>query len=270
MTYRELRLWLREELRDRENSENEIRWLIEAFSGNSMTEIDNEAEVPRLIFYKKAVERLKRREPFQYVVGSQDFYHCVIMVNSSVLVPRPETELLVDEAVKWGRGKTLTALDLCTGSGCIAIALAKHLNGAFAGIDISEQALKVAEKNNALNGTAVVFSYSDLFYHIPKELTFDLITANPPYLTQKEMQEIPLEVTHEPFIALDGGPNGIYAIERILREIDSRLKPQGLFLMEIGEKQGNTVMSLAEKYQLKDATVLKDLNGKDRIFRWEK
>ena len=270
MTYKELRLWLRESLQDRENCDNEIRWLIEAFSGKSITEIDNEAEVPRLIYYKKAVERLKHHEPFQYVVGSQDFYHCVIMVNSAVLVPRPETELLVDTAVKWGQGKTLRALDLCTGSGCIAIALAKHLSGVFAGTDISEKALAVAEKNNALNGTAVAFSYSDLFFHIPKELTFDLITANPPYLTQKEMREIPLEVTHEPFIALDGGPNGIYAIERIMREIAPRLNPQGLFLMEIGERQGKTVMALADKYQLKNAEMIKDFNGKDRIFRWEK
>ncbi len=266
VTYRELWVWLRQELSERENLDNEIRWLIEAFSGKSYLDIDPESEVSPLAFYKKAVERLKRHEPFQYVVGSQDFYGSVFMVNSHVLVPRPETELLVDIAVKWGKGRELHALDLCTGSGCIAVSLAKHLKGQFLAIDISEEALKVAEKNNEINGTSVNFRYSDLFFHIPKEQTFDLITANPPYLTQKEMREIPLEVTHEPFIALDGGPNGLFAIERMMKEVDSRLNENGLFLMEIGEGQGAVVMELAEKYHLSGSKIIKDYNAKDRIF----
>lgn len=270
VTFRELTIWLRQELADRENLDNEIRWMIEAFTGQDYLSIDFDSEVPRLVFYKKAVERLKRREPFQYVVGSQDFYGSVFIVNNNVLVPRPETELLVDMAVKWGKNKDIRALDLCTGSGCIAISLAKNLKGTFAGIDISEKALEVAEKNNKLNGTDVTFSYSDLFYHIPKELTFDLITANPPYLTQKEMQQIPLEVTHEPYIALDGGPTGIFAIERIMKEVDARLNKGGLFLMEIGENQGQTCLDLADKYHLEGVTILKDYNDKDRIVRWEK
>lgn len=270
VTYRELCIWLRQELSDRENLDQELRWLIEAFSGKAYLDIDPESEVPRLVYYKKAVERLKHHEPFQYVVGSQDFYGSVFIVNSHVLVPRPETELLVDIAVKWGKERELSVLDLCTGSGCIAISLAKHLKGHFLAIDISENALKVAEKNNELNGTSVDFRYSDLFFHIPKEQTFDLITANPPYLTQKEMQEIPLEVTHEPFIALDGGPNGLFAIERIMKEIDARLNENGLFLMEIGEGQGDVVMGLAEKYHLTDAKIIKDYNKKDRIFCWQK
>lgn len=270
MTYRELLPWLRRELGERENADCEIRWLIEAFSGRDYLSLDFDRPVERLPFYKKAAERLKRHEPFQYVVGSQDFYGSVFMVNPHVLVPRPETELLVDTAVKWGKDKTLRVLDLCTGSGCIAISLAKHLEGDFVGIDISEPALEVARKNNRLNGTSVLFEYSDLFHHIPADATFDLITANPPYLTQKEMGEIPLEVTHEPYIALDGGPNGIYAIERILKEVDTRLNPGGLFLMEIGANQGEISLELAEKYHLAHATILRDYNQKDRIFRWEK
>lgn len=271
LTYRELRLWLRQELSERENLDMEIRWLVEAFSGRNFLEIDAEENVSRLVFYKRAVERLKRHEPFQYVVGSQEFYGSVFLVNPSVLVPRPETELLVDEAVQWGKEReNLRILDLCTGSGCIAISLAKHLNGDVSAIDISEDALKVAEKNNGLNGTKVTFTYSDLFYHIPKGITFDLITANPPYLTQKEMQSIPIEVSHEPYIALDGGPNGLFAIERILREIDERLALGGLFLMEIGEGQGAITLELAEKYGLSGAVIQKDLNRKDRVFRWEK
>lgn len=270
VTYRELCRWLRQELGERENICNEIRWLIEAFSGKGYLDIDPESEVPRLVYYKKAVERLKRHEPFQYVVGSQDFYGSVFMVNHNVLVPRPETELLVDTAVKWGKERTVQALDLCTGSGCIPISLAKHLNGAFLAIDISEEALKVAQKNNEINGTDVDFRYSDLFFHVPVELTFDLITANPPYLTQQEMREIPLEVTHEPYIALDGGPNGLFAIERIMKEIDARLRENGLFLMEIGEGQGQIVLDLAEKYRLNGAKIIKDYNEKDRILYWEK
>lgn len=270
VTFRELNVWLRYELADRENLDNEIRWMIEAFTGKDYLDIDFESEVPRLNFYKKAVERLKHHEPFQYVVGSQDFYGSVFIVNGNVLVPRPETELLVDTAVKWGKDKDLRALDLCTGSGCIAISLAKNLKGVFAGTDISEGALSVAEKNNRLNGTDVVFDYSDLFHHIPQGITFDLITANPPYLTKQEMNEIPLEVTHEPVLALDGGPNGIFCIERIMKEVDARLNEGGLFLMEIGENQGQTCLNLAEKYGLEGAKIIKDYNNKDRIVYWEK
>lgn len=270
MTYRELVPLLRQELGDRENLDQEIRWMIEAFSGKDYPALDFDSNVTRLPFYKKAVERLKRHEPFQYVVGSQDFYGSIFIVNEQVLVPRPETELLVDMAVKWGKGRELRALDLCTGSGCIAISLAKHLQGSFAGIDISEGALAVARKNAQLHGVDVTMEYSDLFYHIPRELTFDLITANPPYLTQKEMQEIPLEVTHEPYIALDGGPTGIYAIERIMKEVEARLNPGGLFLMEIGEKQGPICLELSEKYHLDGATIHRDYNEKDRILYWEK
>ena len=271
ITYRELRLWLRQELSDRENLDQEIRWLIEAFSGKNILDIGPEEEVSRPVFYEKAVKRLQHHEPFQYVVGSQEFYGGVFLVTPAVLVPRPETELLVEEALRWAKGRdALEILDLCTGSGCIGISLARETKSPVLAIDISEDALKVAEKNNALNGTAVEFRYSDLFYHIPKERTFDLITANPPYLTQQEMNEIPLEVTHEPWIALDGGPNGLFAIERILKELDQRLNPGGLFLMEIGEGQGNVTLALAEKYGLRGAKILKDLNEKDRIFRWEK
>lgn len=271
MTYRELRLWLRQELSDRENLDQEIRWLIEAFSGKNILDIEPEEEVSRPVFYEKAVKRLQHHEPFQYVVGSQEFYGGVFLVTPAVLVPRPETELLVEEALRWAKGKdALEILDLCTGSGCIGISLARETESPVLAIDISEDALRVAEKNNALNGTAVDFRYSDLFYHIPKERTFDLITANPPYLTQQEMKEIPLEVTYEPLLALDGGPNGLFAIERILKELDRRLNPGGLFLMEIGEGQGNITLALAEKYDLPGAKILKDLNEKDRIFRWGK
>ena len=270
MTYRELYAWLKSELAERENADREILWLIEAFSGQCFLDLDQNAEVKRPIFYEKAVKRLKANHPFQYVVGSQEFYGGVFMVNESVLIPRPETELLVDIAVKWGEGRELKMLDLCTGSGCIAISLARHLGGSVLAIDISEAALKVAEKNNELNGTAVSFLYSDLFFHIPKGETFDLITANPPYLTQREMTEIPLEVSHEPPIALDGGDNGLFAVERILKEADARLNDNGLLLMEIGEGQGEAIMGLAEKYALKNSAVIKDLNGKDRIFRYQK
>ncbi len=270
LTYRELILWLKETLNGRENLDHEVRWLIEAFSGREFLSIGADEAVPRVSVYRRAAERLKRHEPFQYVVGSQEFYGHLFLVNESVLVPRPETELLAEKAIRWGRGRRLKALDLCTGSGCIAISLAKELDGDFLATDISEAALATAKKNNELNGTDVTFRYSDLFFHLPKGERFDLITANPPYLTQKEMREIPLEVTHEPFIALDGGPTGLFAIERIMKEVADRLGEKGLFLMEIGENQGETALSLAAKYGLAGAVTERDLNGKDRFLRWEK
>jgi len=270
MTYRELFVRLKTALADRDNGEREISWLIEAFAGRSLIDINPEDEVERPACYEAAIKRLEARQPFQYIVGSQSFYGGVFIVNSSVLVPRFETELLVDLAVKWGKGRALKALDLCTGSGCIAISLAKNLNGSFRGIDISKDALAVAEKNNLLNVTDVDFTYSDLFSCLAKEETFDLITANPPYLTEKEMTKIPPEVTYEPALALDGGLNGLFTIERILKEIAVRLNENGLFLMEIGENQGASVLSLAERYQLNSGDIVKDFNGKERIFRYQK
>ncbi len=270
LTYRRLILDLHEKFRERENAVNEIRWLIEAFSGQDLPALDLDAEVADSVPYERAAERLEKHEPFQYVIGMQQFYGYDFFVDPSVLIPRPETELLVEKAVLWGKGKEVKALDLCTGCGCIAIALARELKGSFLAADISEKALATAEKNNTLNGTKVEFRLSDLFSRVEPEPRFDLITANPPYLTQKEMTEIPLEVSHEPEIALNGGGDGVRAIEGILKDVDRFLAEGGLFLMEIGETQGETVLSLAEKYGLENVGIEKDLNGKDRIFRLEK
>lgn len=270
MTYRELFVWLKTALADRENGEREASWLIQSFAGRPLIDLDLEAQTKNLDRYEEAVKRLEARQPFQYVLGCQWFYGAIFTVNASVLIPRFETELLVDIAVTWGEGKTLKALDLCTGSGCIAISLAKNLNGSFLGLDISADALAVAEKNNLLNGTDVRFMYSDLFSRLAKEETFDLITANPPYLTEGEMTEIPPELTYEPALALDGGLEGLFLIEGILKEVAAHLNEKGLFLMEIGEDQGPSVLALAEKYQLTGGSIVKDINGKDRIFRYQK
>ncbi len=270
MTYRELFLWLKTALADRDNGEREASWLITAFAGRSLIDLDLEEQAEDFGRYEEAVKRLKAREPFQYVLGCQSFYGGIFMVDASVLIPRFETELLVDIAVKWGESRALKALDLCTGSGCIAISLAKNLNGSFLGIDISEDALAVAEKNNLLNAADVRFMYGDLFSHLAKEETFDLITANPPYLTEKEMTAILPELTYEPAIALDGGLGGLCVIERILQEVTVRLNENGLFLMEIGEGQGAGVLSLAATYQLSGGSIVKDFNGKDRMFRYQK
>ncbi|HMM05981.1 MAG TPA: peptide chain release factor N(5)-glutamine methyltransferase [Clostridiales bacterium] len=270
MTYRELFVWLKTALADRDNGEREAAWLIQSFAGRALIDLDLEEQAENLDRYEEAVKRLEAWEPFQYVLGCQWFYGAAFAVDAAVLIPRFETELLVEIAVKWGEGRALKALDLCTGSGCIAISLAKNLNGSFLGLDISTDALAVAEKNNLLNGTDVRFMCSDLFSCLAKEETFDLITANPPYLTEKEMAEIPPELNYEPAIALDGGLEGLFVIEGILKEVAARLNEKGLFLMEIGEGQGVSVLNLAEKYQLRGGSIVQDLNGKDRIFLYHK
>ncbi|MDO4542038.1 MAG: peptide chain release factor N(5)-glutamine methyltransferase [Bacillota bacterium] len=269
MTYREFYNQLKTELSFRENTANECRWLLELAAGGKYINIEDKAVTEASInFVQSAVSRLRDGVPFQYAVGVSDFYGLSFKVNENVLIPRPETEILVETAIIWAKSKNrpIRALDICTGSGCIAITLAKYLAGVFVAGDISALALDVAQANAELNGVEVDLRRGDLLAVAKEGESFDLITANPPYLTADDMKNILPEVAKEPFLALYGGEDGLDLCRRILATVPHYLAPDGLFLMEIGEGQGDAVLSLAAPI-FREAVIVPDLSRKPRFLR---
>ncbi len=266
MTWGQFTQWLTEQLSQRDNGINEARWLVEAMTGlpfYTLREQPFEAELrPK---FEAAVTELAQGRPFQYVIGSQEFFGLTFHVREGVLVPRPETELLTEVAIQWGRGRNIDALDLCTGSGCIAITLSKRLQGTFTAVDLSSEALTIAKENNDLLGASVDFRQGDLFSPVIGE-TFDLITANPPYLSEKEMSQIPVELTYEPSLALVSGRDGLDLCRLIINEVNGYLRDGGLFLMEFGETQGLSILKLMKPLGWHTVEIRKDYNGKDRFL----
>jgi len=211
--------------------------------------------------------------PIQYIMGKSEFCGLDFIVNEDVLIPRPETELVVETAIDLVHGLRstvygLTILDLCTGSGCIAISLTKAITDCkIVASDISEGALKIAEENAKVNGVfgKIELIKSDLFKEIKGE--FDIITANPPYIAKDEFCELQEEVLREPNIALDGGPDGLDFYRRIIPGASGYLKSGGYLVMEIGFGQNAAVCKIIEMDSpLKLVGVKKDRNGIDRVI----
>ncbi len=195
-----------------------------------------------LAAYREAVRRRASREPTQYITGRQEFWSLDLEVNSSVLVPRPETELLVMRALELLESPSPRLLDLGTGSGAVAIALAhERPDIQVIAADISMRAIEVARRNAARHGTADRISYvaSDLFGAFSESAQFDMIVSNPPYIGDDELLELPPEIAaHEPMGALKGGGiDGLGIIRSIIRAAPRFLKPRGWLLMEIGVGQ---------------------------------
>lgn len=269
--YRELRARLTSLGRD--NSENEARWLLEHITGRPfLSLLSSEVDAAILVRCDDMVRELAGGRPFQYVLGSQSFYGLDLKVDERVLIPRRETEELVALALAWvaGRGG-LRILDLCTGSGAIAVALAKHLPSAtVVASDIADDALAVAAANAHLQQVAVQFYQGDLWTALPAgEAPFDLITANPPYLTREELVSRGDTLAHEPAAALVGGDDGLRYCLRIIEEAAKHLEASGLLLLEIGETQGSILLAAAAKEGFRSRVIV-DLQGKDRILQAEK
>ena len=204
--------------------------------------------------------------PMQYILGSTEFYGLTIKCDERALIPRPETEFLADEAVKFGKAlgkEKVRALDLCTGTGCLALALS-DAGFCTAASDISERALSLAKENADKLELAVNFFQGDLFSALPAGEKFDIIVTNPPYIPKSECQKLSPDVKdHEPILALDGGESGLDLVSKILSEFKSYLLPGGIFLMEIGHDQGAFALE-----NCPGAEILKDLEGHDRIVKF--
>jgi release factor glutamine methyltransferase len=206
--------------------------------------------------------------PIAYLLGSRPFYDRTFKVTPHVLVPRPETEHLVEAALAWGKDRyPLRVVDVGTGSGVIALTLAAHLpQASVIATDVSHAALVVA-RENAEGLANVQFVQADLL--APLRGPFDIITGNLPYIATGDIDL--LEVAHfEPHVALDGGPDGLIIIRRVLQQAPSRLAKPGLFLLEIGAEQGAAVEALAKAaFPEASISIMKDLAHHDRALRVE-
>lgn len=224
---------------------------------------DDEVLDSQVEIYKQFVRQRAKHIPLQHITGTQEFMGLEFEVTSDVLIPRQDTEILVEEVLKVCNQKSV--LDMCTGSGCIIISLAKLGNITKAvGVDLSDKALAVAIKNAAKHQLNVEFIQSNLFDNI--DGVFDIVVSNPPYIPTEEIQNLMPEVRdHEPFMALDGDRDGLTFYRRIASEVKDHLSQNGYLFFEIGYNQGQEVREILEKAGFTDIKIVKDLSGLDRV-----
>ena len=212
-------------------------------------------------------DRLLNGEPVQYIIGNVDFYGNKIIVNKDVLIPRFETELLVEKTIKYIKNKhdnKIDILDIGTGSGAIAITLDKEVNCNVDAIDISSEALEVAKENNKLNGTNVNMFISDVFGNVSKK--YDVIISNPPYISNDE-EIMDIVKNNEPHIALYADMDGLYFYDKILRECKKYLNDNFIIAFEIGYMEANDIVEIANKYLDNiSISVEKDYSDRDRFI----
>lgn len=217
--------------------------------------------------YLTLIEQRATHYPLQYITGTQEFMGIEFMVNEHVLIPRWETEMLVEEVLK-ECDKFSKVLDMCTGSGCIITSIKKLANVYRAvGVDISKDAINVGIYNALKNEVDIEFIESDLFENVKGK--YDIIVSNPPYIKTKVIEGLMPEVRRfEPMIALDGSEDGLHFYRRIIQEAPKFLKDNGLIFFEIGHDQGKDVaMLLARNDEFKEIQVIKDYAGNSRIVK---
>jgi len=218
--------------------------------------------------YEALLARREKREPMQYILGETGFMGLVFHVEPGVLCPRPDTEILCEEALRHIR-PGMRVLDIGTGSGALAVAIKKHApESDVTAVDISDTALNVAAGNAQRNGAAVRFVKSDCFSALEGE-TFDVIVSNPPYISAEEMRTLMPEVKQEPELALFGGEDGLDFYRRISREAGAYLAPGGVLLFEIGWRQKDAVSALLERY-IGTPHALKDYGDNWRVVYAQK
>jgi release factor glutamine methyltransferase len=249
--------------------EFEAEYLVRQAAGISRAQYFADPELDPGLESKLAhlLERRFAREPAAYIAQRKEFYGLEFEVGPAVLVPRPETELLVDAILREPRVSDAIIVDVGTGSGCIAVTLARKAPGArVVGIDVSRDAIEVARRNARRHGTAVSFVVGDLATAVHRA---DIVAANLPYIPSGEVAELEPEVRYwEPAVALDGGPDGLSLIRRLIDDCAERLRPR-LLALEVGFGQAAAVVSYADAGGA-SVEMLKDLAGIDRhvLCRW--
>ena len=227
---------------------------------NYNEEIDKKIEKKFL----NGISKLKEKIPIEHITKNKEFMKLNFYVDENVLIPRSDTEILVEEVIK--RCNSGKILDLCTGSGIVAVSLAKYIKESMVyASDISKEALIIARKNAKQNGVNVKFIESNLFDNI-KEKNFDIIVSNPPYIETDTIKTLQDEVKKEPIIALDGGKTGLDFYQKIISKAHDYLKKDGLLVLEIGFNQAKNVVSLLQEHEFKYIEVIKDLAGHDRVI----
>ncbi len=232
--------------------------------------IHSEEEVKQedKIKYENCIKELIKGKPLQYITNKQEFMGLNFYVDENVLIPQPDTEILVEKAIEIAETTQKNKiLDMCTGSGCIAISLAKKINNAqITAVDISNSALNVANKNAINNNVEkkIKFINSDIFNNIEEK--FDIIVSNPPYIETETINKLEIEVQNEPHLALDGGIDGLKFYKTIANNAFKYLNENGYLLLEIGYNQQNSVTQLLQDIgKYKNIETVKDLGGNYRV-----
>ena len=248
--------------------ESDAEWIYSLVLNIKRSELSKErmvqpSEAKRI---KEISDKRLTGRPLWYIMGDTDFYGCKIKVDERALIPRPETELLAEYAVK-SVEDGFKVLDMCTGSGCIAISIAKNCASrgvSVTGADLSDAAIMLARENAKLNGVNVDFIQSDMFTNVRGR--YNLIVCNPPYIKSSEIPKLQKEVREfEPKIALDGGADGLDFYRLLAKRVRSYLASDGILLLECGEGQTEEILKLFEKRDY--AMVIKDLSGVDRFLK---
>ena len=258
----------KKEFAEKEIDESDAEWIYALVLDVKRSELKTERTVKPSESKKirEIVEKRLAGRPLWYIIGDTEFYGCNIRVDERALIPRPETEILADSVVKSAENGD-KILDMCTGSGCIAVSVAKALQNkevTVTGADVSDAAIMLAKENAKLNGVSVNFIQSDLFAGVRGR--FNIIVCNPPYIKSGEIPFIQKEVReHEPRVALDGGEDGLDFYRRIAKDVRSYLVKDGMLIMECGEGQANDILQIFPKREY--AIVLKDLAGVDRFVK---
>lgn len=221
-------------------------------------------------FFEK-VNKLCSGVPIQYLTNSQEFMGVNFYVDKNVLIPQPDTEILVENVISIIKNlqkscqKEITVLDLCTGSGIIGVCLKKYLqNVNVLSSDISSNALEIAKKNANLQNVKIDFIKSDLFENIDEK--FDVIVSNPPYIKTDKINELSKEVKNEPRLALDGGQDGLDFYRRIIKESTNFFRKTGYLALEIGYDQKEAVENLFKNFKYKEIKIFKDLSDIERVI----
>ena len=268
MTYQELICML--EKAGIDNAEWDAALLLESLCGVTLSTLDKtdttDYQSPKL---QKAAERRAAREPLQYILGEWCFFRQTYRVSPACLIPRSDTEILVEEAIRRLPQNAYFA-DLCTGSGCIAIStLCERRDTRAYAVDKFEETLSIAAQNAQKNGVAdrLVLSLADVLteHALPSDLQFDAILSNPPYIRTSVVKTLAPELKAEPSAALDGGEDGLLFYRAMLRNGKKNLRDGGFFLFEIGFDQGEAIRLLSAEAGFATCRIVKDLSGNDRV-----
>lgn len=227
--------------------------------------INLEQELEQENIFKKHIKELIEGKPLQYITQTQEFFGMQFYVDENVLIPQPDTEILVEAVIEIAKKEEKKIiLDLCTGSGCIAISLSENIeNSDITATDINKTALEIAKKND--KNKKIIFKQSDMFENLESE-KFDIIVSNPPYIKTKVIESLEKDVQQEPKLALDGGEDGLKFYRAITENAYKYLNECGYLCLEIGEDQKEEVMELLKSNNYQDICCKKDLSGNDRVI----
>ena len=245
-----------------------IEFFFQISRDNLVVHMDEEIDDNKFLEYTNIVKKIESGIPIQYITNKQDFMNISLYVDENVLIPQPDTEVLVENVIDEYKKCECKILDLCTGSGAIGISLAKNIEKANVYLsDISSNALKIADLNSKNNGVSkkVHILNSDLFDQI-NEKEFDCIVSNPPYIKTAVIEELDNQVKNEPHIALDGGEDGLVFYRKIAQNAYKYIKNGGKLYLEIGYDQKNSVIDLlSENGKYVDIYSIKDYGNNDRV-----